>query len=616
MPLPTLIPCAVLFGAAERTLPKLSPDGTRLAFLAPVDGTPTLWVGDVRGVEAKPVLEGARPLWTYAWTEDGRYLLFPQDEGGNEDYHLMRLDPATGDLVDLTPFDGVRADVVALRPEVPDEVLVALNLNDRARQDIYRISVSTGQLRQVMSAAAGLVGPVADRRLQVRGAYRWRDDGGIDVVARDGDDSDWRVLASWDPGEAGAPCRPVGVSPDEGGLYVLTAAGASASRLVELDIVDGSLRRVVAEDPEFDLGLPHLEPVTGAPQWVAVERDRPATVVVERAFAELFDSLRRDLGGEPEVISRDAADEQWVVQVRRDTGPTVFHLLDRLSGRTELLFPDRPALQDHQLAAHQPFTFTARDGRRIAGYLSFPPGLEREDLPVVLWVHGGPQHRDVWGFNPFVQLYANRGYLAVEVNYRGSTGYGVDHLEAGNREWGAAMSTDLLDAVAHLVAQGWADAQRIGVTGGSYGGYAALAGVAFSPQAYRCAVDIVGPSNLLTLLRSFPAYWKPFLASWFRRVGHPDADADFLWSRSPLSRAEDIRRPVLVIHGANDPRVTQAESDQIVEALQRNGVPHRYLVVEGEGHGFSHPSNWIRYMGEVEQFLAEHLGGRAEVSGG
>jgi dipeptidyl aminopeptidase/acylaminoacyl peptidase len=311
-------------------------------------------------------------------------------------------------------------------------------------------------------------------------------------------------------------------------------------------------------------------------------------------------------------VSRDAADEQWVVQVRRDTGPTEFHLLERRTGRTHLLFVDRPALKDYELAAHEPFTFRARDGRRVSGYLSFPPGVGRENLATALWVHGGPQHRDIWGFNPFAQLYASRGYLAVEVNYRGSTGYGVDHLEAGNREWGAAMSTDLLDAVDHLVARGWADRERIGITGGSYGGYAALAGVAFTPEVYRCAVDIVGPSNLITLLRSFPSYWKPFLASWFRRVGHPDVDADFLWSRSPLSRAADIRRPVLVIHGANDPRVTQAESDQIVEAMRRNGVPHRYIVVEGEGHGFSHPSNWIRYMGEVEGFLADHLGGRAE----
>jgi dipeptidyl aminopeptidase/acylaminoacyl peptidase len=612
MPLPTMIPRAVLFGAAERTQPRLSPDGARLAFLAPVDGAPTLWVGDERGEDAKPVLEGARPLWTYAWTEDGRYLLFPQDEGGDENYHLFRLDPATGDVVDLTPYDGVRADVVALRPEVPEQVLVALNLDDRARQDVYRLSIDTGQLRQVMSAADGLVGPVADSRLQIRAAYRWRDDGGIDVLARDGDDAPWRRLATWAPGEAGSPCRPVGTSPDGTGLYVLTAAGARTSRLVELDVVDGSVRRVLADDPDFDLGLPHLDPVTGAAQWVAVERDRPGTVVVDEAFEDVFDGLRSELGGEPEIVSRDAADEQWVVQVRRDTGPTEFHLLERPTGRTQQLFVDRPGLQEHELAAHEPFTFRARDGRRMSGYLSFPPGVGRENLPVALWVHGGPQHRDIWGFNPFAQLYATRGYLAVEVNYRGSTGYGVDHLEAGNREWGAAMSTDLLDAVDHLVAQGWADRERIGITGGSYGGYAALAGVAFTPEVYRCAVDIVGPSNLITLLRSFPSYWKPFLASWFRRVGHPDADADLLWSRSPLSRAGDIRRPVLVIHGANDPRVTQAESDQIVDAMRRNGVPHHYIVVEGEGHGFSHPDNWIRYMGEVEQFLAEHLGGRAE----
>lgn len=309
------------------------------------------------------------------------------------------------------------------------------------------------------------------------------------------------------------------ISPDEKSVLVLTAYGAQTSRLVELDLQDGALVQVVAQDPAFDLTHLEVESATGAPQWVTLERDHPGTILLDDRFADVFATLRKKLGGEPEIVSRDRSDEQWIVQLRRDSDPAEFHLHDRRTGETQLLFVDRPELAQYELAAHEPFSFSARDGLTISGYLSFPPGLERRELPMALWVHGGPQHRDVWGFNGWAQLYANRGYLAVELNYRGSTGYGVEHLEAGNREWGGAMSTDILDVIDHLVGQGWVDRRRVGITGASYGGFAALAGVAFTPDVFRCAVDIVGPSNLLTLLRSFPPYWGPYLASWYRRVG-------------------------------------------------------------------------------------------------
>jgi dipeptidyl aminopeptidase/acylaminoacyl peptidase len=285
---------------------------------------------------------------------------------------------------------------------------------------------------------------------------------------------------------------------------------------------------------------------------------------------------------------------------------------DRATGKARYLFPHRQALTEHTLAPMEPFTYTARDGLEIHGYLTFPPGVQRRGLPAVLVVHGGPWARDVWGYDPEAQWLANRGYLCVQVNYRGSSGYGKSFLNAGDRAWGTSMQDDLTDAVEHVIAQGWADRERIGIYGGSYGGYAALAGAAFTPDVYRCAVDLVGPSNLLTLLNSFPEYWKPMMAHWHRRVGDPEADRDMLWERSPLSRVDDIRIPLLVAQGANDPRVTQVEAEQIVAALTEKGLAHEYLLFPDEGHGLAKPENREKFYAAAEAFLAEHLGGRSD----
>jgi dipeptidyl aminopeptidase/acylaminoacyl peptidase len=260
----------------------------------------------------------------------------------------------------------------------------------------------------------------------------------------------------------------------------------------------------------------------------------------------------------------------------------------------------------------EPFSFTARDGLEIHGYVTFPPGQSRSSLPAVVDVHGGPQVRDSWGYNPEAQWFANRGYLCVQVNYRGSTGYGKAFVAAGDREWGGKMHDDLIDAVSYVVASGWADPSRVAIYGGSYGGYAALVGAAFTPDVFRCAVDIVGPSNLKTLLETIPPYWAPMIAQLYRRVGNPETDAEFLWSRSPLSRARDIRIPLLIAQGANDPRVKQAESEQIVAALTEAGIEHEYLLFPDEGHGFAKPENRIRFYAAAERFLARYLGGRYE----
>ncbi|MBO0684142.1 MAG: S9 family peptidase, partial [Candidatus Dormibacteraeota bacterium] len=295
-----------------------------------------------------------------------------------------------------------------------------------------------------------------------------------------------------------------------------------------------------------------------------------------------------------------------------DDGPVSYFTYDRVSATGRFLFSHRQELEGRPLAKMEPFSFVARDGLTIHGYLTFPQGVERRGLPAVLNVHGGPWSRDVWGFDLQAQWLANRGYLCVQVNFRGSTGYGKRFLNAGDREWGARMHDDLVDAVGWVADRGYADPRRIGIFGGSYGGYAALVGATFTPDLFACAVDLVGPSNLRTLLETVPPYWKPMIAEWHARVGNPETEADFLWSRSPLSRVDQIRIPLLIAQGANDPRVKQAESEQIVAALREKGIPHQYLLFGDEGHGFAKPENRLRFYAAAEEFLSRYLGGRCE----
>ncbi len=310
----------------------------------------------------------------------------------------------------------------------------------------------------------------------------------------------------------------------------------------------------------------------------------------------------------------DDADRVWLIAFGNDAGPVSYFAYDTAISAGSFLFQHQPELSRYDLAPMEPFSYQARDGLTVHGYLSFPPGQERADLPAVILVHGGPWARDTWGYDAQAQWLANRGYLCVQVNFRGSAGYGKAFLNAGNRQWGAAMQDDLTDAVAHIISKGWADPAKVAIMGGSYGGYATLAGAAFTPDLYCCGVDIVGPSNLITLIETIPPYWAPMVAQFHNRVGNPATDAEFLWSRSPLSAVVQIRIPLLIAQGANDPRVKQAESEQIVAALQKAGIDYDYMLFEDEGHGFAKPENRLRFFGAADRFLARYLGGRSENS--
>lgn len=610
---PALIPREVLFGNPERMLPRISPDGTKLAWVAPDEGVLNVWVAGADGEGATAVTHDRdRGIRQYFWAHDGRHLLYLKDEGGDENWRLHAVDLDTGAVRDLTPFEGVQAHVIEVSRDHPDLVLVGLNKDNEQLHDVYRLEVATGALEKV-AENPGFVAWVADREMAVRAGLAPTPDGGMAVMVRDTADGAWRpflVVGQEDSLSTG----PVAFTADGSALLMLSSKDANAGRLVRMALggPEEAEPEVVAADPRFDVADVVLHPETRAVQMVGFTRERLQWEVLDPGLADDVAAMRALHPGDMQVANRDDADRVWLLGFTADDGPVSYFSFDRATKQSRFLFHHQPELANYTLASLEPFSYKARDGLEISGYLSFPPGADRTGLPTMLNVHGGPWVRDEWGFDPEAQWFANRGYLCVQVNYRGSTGYGKDFVGAGDREWGGKMHDDLVDAVRWAVGQGYADPRRVAIFGGSYGGYAALVGATFTPDVFACAVDIVGPSNLQTLIESIPPYWAPMIAQFHTRVGNPGTEPDFLWSRSPLSKVDAVRVPLLIAQGANDPRVKQAESEQFVAALTAKGIDHEYMLFEDEGHGFAKPENRLRFYAAAERFLAKHLGGRSE----
>jgi dipeptidyl aminopeptidase/acylaminoacyl peptidase len=610
-----LIPRTVLFGNPERVTPHISPDGTRLAWIAPHEGVLNAWVAPIgaSGVDwdsaTVVTADTDRGIRFCAFARDDRHLLYIQDTGGDENWRLYDVDLETMARRDLTPFDGIQARILAIKKSHRDEVLVGMNRQNPQLHDVYRLDLVTGELTKLIDNP-GYAGWIADEDMVVRGALAPHSDGSFDLLVRDSADADWRTLLTLPPDDIAAS-DVLSFSGDGTSLLAISSIGVDTGRLVRIDLASGDTQ-VLFSDPEADVAGALLHPDTRDPQVVLVLKDRTEYHVLDPALEPDLKAIRALHPGDPMLAGRDEADTTWLVAFTDDAGPVQYFSYDRASRTGSFLFTSRPELERYELAKMEPFSFTARDGLTVHGYATFPVDGGRAGLPTVLDVHGGPQARDTWGWNPEAQWMANRGYLSVQVNYRGSTGYGKAFVSAGDREWGAKMHDDLLDAVDYVVQQGWADKDRVAIYGGSYGGYAALVGAAFTPDVFRCAVDIVGPSNLQTLLETVPPYWQPMIAQLYKRVGNPETDKEFLWSRSPLSRARDIRIPLLIAQGANDPRVKQAESEQIVAALADAGIDYEYMLFPDEGHGFAKPENRLKFYAAAERFLAKYLGGRFE----
>jgi dienelactone hydrolase len=605
-----LIPRAVLFGNPTRTAPVISPDGTLLGYVAPLDGVLNVWVAPLADVEAaRPVThEGGHGVRAFLFGEDGRTLLYLRDEDGDEDWQVHTVDLATGRDELRTPARGASALIVQHNRHHPGTVLIGLNDRDPTLHDLYRLPLAGGEL-ELVAQNPGYAAWLVDSDLVVRGGVRINPDSGATVLRRDpatGIDVPWLEVG---PGDA-MSTEVIAFARGAPVTYALSSIGAGAARLVAL-AGDGSTE-VLAGDDRNDVIHVEIDQDTLRPLAAVIGRDREEWVVLDPGFGAHLAGIRASCAGEIGISRTERSGRLWLVTEAPSDGPVRFHVFDTVSGQLSLLFSSQPDLEAFTLSEMTSFQFEARDGLQVTGYLTVPRDTPARDLPAVVLVHGGPWARDVWGLSVEAQWLANRGYACIQVNYRGSTGFGKAFQSAGDKQWGRAMQDDLADAVDHLAAKGIVDPARVGIAGSSYGGYAALAGVAFTPERYRCAVDLVGPSNLLTLLGSVPEHLKPLLAFMHAKVGNPATEADMLWQRSPLSAVDRIRVPVLVGQGAHDPRVRRAESEQIVEALRRHGVPHEYLLFPDEGHGLARPENREVFYARVEAFLAQHLGGRCE----
>lgn len=615
--LPPLIPRDVLFGNPERISPRLSPDGTRLAWIAPdKKNVLQVWVKTIGKDDDKIVTaDKKRGIRQYLWAEDNHTLLYMQDTDGDENFHVYGVDLVSGNVRDYTPIQGVRAGVVATDEKFPNEILVQMNARTRESFDVHRLNLETGALVLDTENPGDFVGWTADDDMKIRMGQVSTADGGTEIRVREDARTPWRSWMKVGPEEnLGA----LEFTKDGKSLYIESSIGSDTARILERNIATGA-EKLIAHSPEVDSGEVMIHPRTKVIEAVSFEPGRRQWKVIDPAVQADFDALAKVQDGDFSIISRDRADRTWLVAYTSDRGPVRYYSWDRAAKKSTFLFTAQPKLENLTLAEMKAVVVPARDGLKLNSYLTLPAGIPAKNLPMILFVHGGPWARDTWGYNPMAQWFANRGYACLQVNYRGSTGYGKKFLNAGNKQWGLKMHDDLIDAVDWAVAQGYADPKKVAIFGGSYGGYAALAGVTITPDKFACAVDIVGPSNIRTLIGTIPPYWKPMLAQFAVRVGdvNDPKDAELIKKASPLFMADKIKRPLLIGQGANDPRVKQAESEQIVDAIIKNGGNVTYVVYPDEGHGFARPDNRIDFNARAEAFLAANLGGRTEpVTGG
>jgi dipeptidyl aminopeptidase/acylaminoacyl peptidase len=608
---PPLISRNILFGNPERTSPSLSPDGCSLAYIAPDENNVLqVWLRTVgQENDRQLTADSKRGIRFFFWTYSLHQLIYAQDSDGDENWHLYLVNIQSNIVRDLTPFQGVRAQVINLDHNFPDEMLVGMNLRNPQIFDVYHVNLTNGAVELHTENPGNIVSWTADAEFNIRAATASTPDGGFDLLYREIPTHPWQTLRHWSADEEGDAFL---FSNDSQTLYIIGNHDANAQQLIALNLATQA-ETVIATDSQYDVGGVLIHPTSREIEAVSFYKDKQQWQVLNPSLEGDMAAVKAIHPGELS-ISRTLNDQQWLVSFLTDDGPVSYHVYDRSTQTSTFLFTNKPKLEGLTLANMEPISYSARDGLTIHGYLTQPPGVPAP-APAVLLVHGGPWARDTWGYDAQAQWLANRGYAVLQVNFRGSTGYGKAFLNAANREWAAAMHDDLIDGVHWLIEQGIAQPDKIAIMGGSYGGYATLVGLTFTPDVFACGVDIVGPSNLITLMQSIPPYWEPIRANFYHRVGNLETEPDFLKSRSPLFVVDQIQKPLLIGQGANDPRVKQAESEQIVEAMKQAGKPVKYALYTDEGHGFARPENRLHFYAIAEEFLAQYLGGRFEPMG-
>ncbi len=616
-----LIPRRALFDNPDKAGPQLSPNGKYLSFLAPVNGVLNVWVAPIDKPEKATAItkDTKRGIRSYFWAFTNDRILYIQDANGDEDWHVYSTPIEQGETKDLTPGKKISARIEGVSHLFPEEIIVGLNDRDPQFHDVYRININNGE-KKLVQKNTEFAGFLIDKTFSVRFGVKFTPDGGNSYLQPDSKGG-WKETIKI-PQSDTLTTNLDGFDKTGNILYLTDSRGRDTGALTTLDLQTDK-QTVVAEDKKCDAGAVMLHPTELTVQAVSFTYERTRWEFKDAGVEASFAELRKVADGEISVASRTLDDKKWVVAFVMDNGPVRYYAFDRDAKKADFLFTNRKSLEGLPLQKMLAPVIKARDGLELVSYLTLPWGVEAVDgrpkqpAPMVLLVHGGPWGRDSWGFNSLHQFLANRGYAVLSVNFRGSTGFGKKFVNAGNKEWAAKMHDDLIDAVDWAVKEKIADPKKVAIMGGSYGGYATLVGLTFTPDKFACGVDIVGPSNLLTLLSTIPPYWAPIVQMFKDRVGDPGTPEgkQLLTERSPLTRVEKIERPLLIGQGANDPRVKQAESDQIVKAMREHKIPVTYVLFPDEGHGFARPPNNLAFFTITEGFLARFLGGRYEEIG-
>jgi len=619
--LPPIIDRELFFGDPEISGAQISPDGKFIAFMKPFKGTRNIWVKRTEEPfdKAKPITaDSARPIPAYFWSRDGKYILFVQDKAGDENYLVYAVNPAdapgAGQEVpaarNLTDIKGVRAQIYAVPRTDPDAIYVGLNDRDKAWHDLYKVKISTGERTLVRQNTERIVGWNFDLKDNLRLAGRVDEQGNTEVLRVD--DKGFTKVYTCNVFEQ---CGPVQYHKDGRRVYFTTNKGDINLLRLELFDPETGKEEVVETDPlnRVDFGGALFSEVTDDLIVTTYDDERQRLYWKDKSFEADYKLLQKELPGKEIGLGSVTKDEKlWLIQASSDTEPGERYLFDRTTKKLTFQYRVRDNLKRDSLAPMKAVRYKSSDGLEIPAYLTLPKGVAPKNLPLIVYPHGGPWARDSFGYDTFAQFWANRGYAVLQPNFRGSTGYGKKFMDAGNKQWGDKMQDDITWGVKYLVAEGIADPKKIGIMGGSYGGYATLAGVTFTPDVYAAAVDYVGPSNLTTLLESIPAYWEAFRQVFYKRMGDPSTaeGKTQLDRQSPLFSANKIKTPLLVVQGQNDPRVNKREADQIVIALRDRGFPVEYINAPDEGHGFSRPENNLAMFAAAEKFMAKFLGGR------
>ncbi|HEX8198642.1 MAG TPA: S9 family peptidase [Pyrinomonadaceae bacterium] len=623
--MPPLIDREIFFDNPEIAGAQISPDGKFIAFRKPLKGTMNIWVkrADEPFDKARPLTNRTdRPISNYFWSEDGKYILFVQDKGGDENFNVYAVNPAespaSGSEVpaarNLTEAKNVRAFIYGVPETDPDVIYVGINERDKAWHDVYKVKISTGERTLVMENKDRLQGVIFDNADKMRLAMRVPQSGDTEILLLDGEKP--RVIYTCSVFES---CSPVRFHKDNKRVYLTTNKGnPDLAQLVLLDVATGK-EELVETDPmkRVDFGGAAFSDVTDEIVATTYNDERVRYYFKNKDFEDAYKFIQGKLPNRDINFVSSTKDENlWLVAANSDVEPGEVYLFDRRNKKLTLQYKAREKLPREALSPMKAVRYKSSDGMEIPAFLTLPKGVAAKNLPAVIVPHGGPWARDFWGYNSQAQFLANRGYAVLQPNFRASTGYGKKFLNAGNNEWGQKMQDDLTYGVRYLVEQGIADPKRVGIMGGSYGGYAALAGVTFTPDLFAAAVAIVAPSNLRTLLETIPPYWEAGRTIFYKRMGDPNTPEGKaqIERQSPLSHVAKIKTPLLVVQGANDPRVNKRESDQIVIALRERGFPVEYMVAPDEGHGFARPVNNMAMIAKTEKFLAKYLGGRFQES--